>query len=311
MESSTNQTLARLNFFSRMLDNPVITKELKGRMRARQGFVTLTIYLMLISFFITIVYLFLYTEGSNVNQPGFLQIVGKTLFSTVVLLELLMISFIGPALTSGAISAEREHRTYDLLRISLLSMPSLIFGKLSSAVFYILLLIFTAIPIQSLAFFLGGVGIEEMLVSTLMLVITAVFYCSLGLFFSSFSKRTLTSTVLTYGSNLLSFIIFIVLLFMLSAFQSFTYSSTQSQAAQDMTTLLFWGLFSTNAFFAAIVSEAILIDSQSIFYTTNNLFFGSNSLTLLSPWIIYTAFYIFLTALLILFSIYFASRTER
>ena len=308
MESSLPNPLPRWNVFSRMLDNPVIAKELKGRMRGRQGFTLLTVYLMLISFFITLVYLTLYSEGNTIGTPGYLQVVGKAIFSTVVLLELLMVSFIGPALTSGAISSEREHQTFDLLHISLLSAPSLVFGKLGSAIIYLLLLIFSAIPVESLAFFLGGVGIAEMVISTLMLVVTAVFFCSLGLFFSSFSKRTLTSTVLTYGSNLLSFIFFLVMLFMLSMFSSSVFYS--SNAFDDVLNLVIWFLFSTNAFFAAVVSEVNLIENQSIFTSTNGLW-GSTPFPLPSPWIIYVTFYSFFTILLILLSIYFVSRTER
>jgi ABC-type transport system involved in multi-copper enzyme maturation permease subunit len=310
MESPVNQSPARLNFFSRMLDNPIISKELKGRMRGRQGFMTLTIYLLLISFFITMIYLFLYTEGSSIGTPGYLQTVGKVLFSTVVLLELLMISFIAPSLTSGAISSERERQTFDLLHISLLSAPSLIFGKLSSAVVYLLLLIFTAIPIQSLAFFLGGVGAAELIISTLMLVVTAVFFCALGLFFSSFTKRTTVATVLTHGSNMFSYVVFFIFLFMLGMFSSISYSTSHSAIVQDMTTGILWFMFSTNAFFAAVVSEAILIDSQSVFYTTSG-FFGTSSFPLLSPWLIYVTFHTFFTTLLILLSIYFVNRTER
>jgi ABC-2 type transport system permease protein len=188
METTTppaqEQFITRRNFLSRMMDNPVITKELKGRMRGRQGFIILVAYLSLISIFILLIYLFLVVDGTVANgDPSFLQTVGKVIFSTVVLLELLMLGFIGPALTAGAISTEREHKTIDLLRTSLLSGRALVFGKLSSAVVFLLLLIFTAIPVESLAFFLGGVGMAEMIISTLMLVVTAVFLCTMGLFF--------------------------------------------------------------------------------------------------------------------------------
>jgi ABC-2 type transport system permease protein len=221
MESPASSIQTKPNLLSRIMDNPVITKELKGRMRGRQGFVMLTVYLMLISFFIGLVYLFLAMEGSIASgDPSYLQTIGKVIFSTVVLLELLMVSFIGPALTAGAISSERERQTFDLLRTSLLSARALMFGKLSSAVVYLLLLIFTAIPVQSLAFFLGGVGMAEMVISTLMLVVSAVFFCALGLFFSSFAKRTLIATVSSYASILLSFIVFIIFLFFISVLSS-------------------------------------------------------------------------------------------
>jgi ABC-type transport system involved in multi-copper enzyme maturation permease subunit len=312
MESTPVKEIpARPNFLRRALENPVVAKELKGRMRGLQGFTLLTVYLALISFFILSIYLFI-EVGSSTNSfgsPSDLQTIGKVIFSTVVLLELLMVSFIAPALTSGAISSEREHQTLDLLRVSLLSPAALVMGKLGSSVVYLLLLIVTAIPIQSLAFFLGGVGMAEMLVSTLMLVITAVFFGALGLFFSSISKRTLIATVSSYGSIILSFVLFVFSLFMLSIFDSSI--SRQSGVAEELLALGSWFLFSTNLFFAAIVSEAILVDDQSIFITTNGALIGHTSLPLLSPWIIYVGVHIILAVLLILLSIYFVSRPDR
>jgi ABC-2 type transport system permease protein len=299
----------RKRFFSQIMDNPIITKELKGRMRGRQGFIILGSYLALISFFIIMIYLFLAVDGNISNgDPSFLQTVGKVIFSTVVLLELLMLGFIGPALTAGAISSEREHKTIDLLRTSLLSARALVFGKLSSAVVFLLLLIFTAIPVQSLAFFLGGVGMAEMIISTLMLVVTAIFFCTLGLFFSSFSKRTLISTVFSYASILLSFIVFILFLFFISVIGS--YNSYPSTLVENIVTASVWFLFSTNPFYAATVSEVILIDEQNLFITTSNIF-GTSSFPLPSPWIIYVAFYTILTILLIGLSVYFVNRPDR
>ncbi len=303
---------ARWKFIEKILANPVIAKELKGRMRGRQGFILVSVYLALISFFIGLIYLFLSVDGGlPTNSPGYTQVIGKVIFSTVVLLELLMISFIGPALTSGAISSERERQTFDLLRTSLLSGQALVFGKLGSAVIFLLLLVLTAIPVESMAFFLGGVGMAEMVVSTLMLVVSIFFYSALGLFFSSFTKRTLVSTVSTYAAILLSFIIMVLLLFLFAVFTSFLYSSSnfQSAVADDIMNVLSWFLFSTNPFFAAVVSEAILIEDQNLFISTNGMF-GSSSIPLLSPWIIFTAFHIFLTILLVVLSIRFVNRQD-
>jgi ABC-2 type transport system permease protein len=304
------KSITRRNFFSRMMDNPVITKELKGRMRGRQGFIILGSYLSLISLFIILIYLFLAVDGTVSNgDPGFLQTVGKVIFSTVVLLELLMLGFIGPALTAGAISAEREHKTIDLLRTSLLSGRALVFGKLSSAAIFLLLLIFTAIPVESLAFFLGGVGMAEMLISTLMLVVTAVFFCTLGLFFSSFSRRTLIATVLSYASILISFIVFIIFLFFISVIGS--YNNYPSTFVENIVTAAMWFLFSTNPLYAATMSEVILVDEQSLFITTGNILGTPSSFPLPSPWIIYVIFYSILTVILIGLSVYFVNRPDR
>jgi len=312
MESSNSpvqgKPVMRTNFFNQIMDNPIIIKELKSRMRGRQGFINITCYLALISFFIVVIYVFLTTDGNISNSdPSFLQTVGKVTFSTVVLLELLMLGFIGPALTAGAISSEREHKTIDLLRASLLSARALVFGKLSSAVVFLLLLIFTAIPVESLAFFLGGVGMAEMAISTLMLVITAIFFCTLGLFFSSFSQRTLTATVFSYASILISFVVFSIFLFFISAIGSFNNPSTP---IKNIVSISMWFLFSTNPFYAATLSEVILIDEHSLFITTNNLL-GSSSIPLPSPWIIYVIFYVILTTVLIGMSVYFVNRPDR
>jgi ABC-2 type transport system permease protein len=313
MESSTSPAQVRhallKNILSQIMDNPIIAKELKGRMRGRQGFIMLCSYITLISFFIVLIYIFLAVDGSISNgDPSFLQTMGKVIFSTVVLLELLMLGFIGPALTAGAISSEREHKTIDLLRTSLLSAPALVFGKLSSAVVFLLLLIFTAIPVESLAFFLGGVGMAEMIISTLLLVVTAIFFCTLGLFFSSFLKRTLISTVFSYASILLSFIVFIIFLFFIGiAGSSSSYPST---LVENIVNTAIWFLFSTNPFFAATISEVILIEDQSLFFTTSNIF-GSTSFPLPSPWIIYVVFYVILTIILVAFSVFFVSRPDR
>jgi len=313
METTPRKPSALKNFFSRMTDNPIITKELKGKMRGRQGVINITAYLSLIGFFLSLVYFLLTVDGSFSNSdPGFLQTIGKIIFSTVVLLELVMLAFIGPALTSSAISSERERKTIDLLKTSLLSARAIVLGKLGSATAFLLLLIFTAIPLQSLAFFLGGVGMAEIVVSTLMLVVTAIFFCALGMFYSSFAQRTLIATVLSYATILVSFIFFIMLLFLISAFNSyfFSYNNPPSTLFQNIITIAVWFLFSTNSVFAAVMSEVVLIEEQSLYLTTSN-FFGNTSLTLPSPWIIYVAFYIFLTVVLISLSVYFVNRPDR
>jgi len=313
METST--PTPRRKFFSRAfsVDNPIIAKELKGRMRGRKGFILISVYLSLISLIIFLIYLLLVVaDGLSSGDPSFLQTVGKVIFSTVILMELLMLGFIGPALTSGAISSERERKTIDLLKISLLSAHSIVFGKLSSAAAFLLLLVITALPLQSLAFFLGGVGLGEVVVSTLMLVVTAIFFCALGLFFSSFSQRTLTATVLSYSTILVSFVVFILMLLFIDLLDS--RFGCKSDIRDAIGSAIVWVFFSSNPFFAAIMSEIILVDEQSLYLTQDiSMFFGCNNLNLSlpSPWIIYIALYALLTAALISLSVYFVSRPDQ
>jgi len=297
-----------LNLFNWLTDNPVIMKELRSRMRGRRAFILLTAYLTLISLFIAMIYIILSDVSSFARaDPDFRQNVGKGIFSTVVLLELLLVSFIGPGLTAGSISSERERQTFDLLRTSLLSARALVFGKLGSAFIYLFLLILTALPIESLAFLLGGVGLAEILISSLMLVISGIYYCALGLFFSSFMKRTLAATVSSYTVILLSILMLVVIVF-LGTFLDATSSINTVQ--ETMLTVLLWFLISTNPLLAATFSEMILIDEQNLFYTSNSLF-GHSIAHLPSPWILYILVYLIITIMIVYLSIRFVGRPDR
>ena len=316
MESTTSMPENKNMFnwrnpFKRMLDNPVILKELRGRMRGRQSFVLLTVYLGLIAVFIVLVYNLLGLTSSITWDPSARQGAGKAIFGTVVLLELLLLSFIAPGLTAGAITSERERQTFEILRTTLLSARSLVLGKLSSALSFLFLLILSALPIQSIAFLLGGVGLGEMIASSMMLVVTALFFCTLGIFFSSFMKRTLTATVASYAVILLTFLILVMIFFLVAYVESFSYNSFGTRAMENFLTLLLWFLISTNPLMAAIISEVILVDQQSLFFTNNSLFGSSTPSTLPSPWLIYVVFYLFLTFVLMLLSIYFVKRPDR
>ena len=295
----------------RFWENPVIIKELRGRMRDRRTFVLLTIYLGLISAFVAIAYLLMTSDASISNfNPNYRQTVGKTIFGTVVMIELLLVNFIGPGLTSGSITSEREHRTLDLLKTTLLSTREFVLGKLGASIIYLLLLIFTVVPIQSLAFILGGVGFTELAISSLMLVVTAVFFTSLGIFFSSTFKRTLAATVTSYGSILLSFLGILFFLFSMAAFESFMYSGSGNNALENLTLLFIWFVISTNPILAAIFTEVILIQDQSILLTNSSVI-GNSNFPLPSPWIIYVVTYSILTIIFVGSSILLVRRPEK
>ncbi len=305
---ATPKKITRPNIFSIITENPVILKELRGRMRGKRAFIALTLYLVLISLFIGGIYAMLETQGSMASiDPGFRQNVGKIIFSSVVLFEFLLIGFIGPSLTAGAITSERERRTFDLLRTTLLSARALVFGKLGSACLFLLLVVFTALPIEALAFLLGGVGIEEMLISSAMLVTNILFFCTLGLFCSSFTKRTLTANVTSYALILISVLALGMTYFVLIVLMSRA-SNTYAPAVQDMLLVIMMSLTSTNSFAAAVASETLLIANQTVFFGQMP---GSSQIYIISPWVLHVALYLTLTAIMLALSISFVKRPDR
>jgi len=310
VQLSAHDETPRPSLLRRAIDNPVILKELRGLMRGRRAFLLLTGYVAVISIFIGVIYVFLQSESSYAQStPEFRQGVGKGIFGAVVLLELLLISFIAPALTAGAITAERERQTFDLLRTTLISAPSLVFGKLGAALVYLLLLIFAALPIQSLAFLLGGVGLEELIISGLLLVVTALFFSALGLFFSSFLRRTLAATVSSYAAIVASFLV-LGMAFFTIVFIDDSSSVSNNPMAETTLVIALWIMISVNPMLTATISEVILIEDQSILYTTS-FPTGNTNLLLPSPWIPFSLLHLGAAALLILFSIYFINRPDR
>src|SRR5260370_22948267 len=130
-----------------LLRNPVVLKELRGRMRGTRAFVVLTVYLTLMSGFALLLYV-LYATSLNYSgvTPG--GTIGRVLFIGIVGVELFLVTFIAPTFTAGAISGERERQTYDLLRTTLLPASPLLRAKLSSPVSYGLLPLLARFPLQ-------------------------------------------------------------------------------------------------------------------------------------------------------------------
>ncbi|MBN1303101.1 MAG: hypothetical protein JXA13_01605 [Anaerolineales bacterium] len=310
LTTNTPQKTGQLRAFLSLLgDNPVIIKELKSRMRGKQAFIIMTAYLTLLALILSVVYGITVTELAYYSiNPETRQTVGKAIFGTVVILELLMIIFIGPGLTSGAISSERERQTFDLLRTTLLPARSLVFGKLWSAMTYLLLLILTALPIEGIAFILGGVGLGELLISSWMMVVTALFFCTLGMFYSSFMKRTLGSTVSSYVTILVSTILLAVSFFLLEFIGNYG-SRSLDTFQENVLDVIYWTMLSSNPVIAAILSEVILIDDQSYFIGTGYGMYSSMALP--SPWIVFSVLYLGISTVLLALTIHFVKKPRK
>lgn len=312
---ATRTSRNTLKLFSRWLSsNPLVVKELRSRMRGRRAFITLTGYVLIIGAAVSVMYGIYMSSSSPINSVDERQMFGKILFAGVVWLELLSVCFMAPALTAGSISSEREHQTYDILRTTLLSPGKLVMGKFLSGLLFLLLLLFCALPIQSLAFLFGGVALDEFLIAIIVLVVTAITFCAVGIFFSSFVSRTLISTVLSYGfAILLVFglpMIIIVALSVGSAVFNGITGPNLTTFQQAMLIVLGWIVIASNPMATAIATELILLEEQSAFVYILPLNNGY-TLPLPSPWIPYIILYLLLSLILLLISTRIVRRSEK
>jgi ABC-type transport system involved in multi-copper enzyme maturation permease subunit len=179
-----------------LLVNPILVKEIRSRMRGPRAFLTLTLILLAMGglMYGMLQLILAGARYSNILSPQ----VGQTLFATLAFIMLFMICAITPAVTAGAISGEKEKQTYEMLMATPLSATSILWGKLVSALSYVLLLLFAGIPLASVVFIFGGVAPREMVKTLLVLVVVAVSYGVIGLFLSALFGRTGRATVVAF-----------------------------------------------------------------------------------------------------------------
>jgi ABC-2 type transport system permease protein len=176
--------------------NPIIVKEIRSRMRGPRAFITLTIILALMGglMFAMLQIILVNSRYTTVLSPQ----IGQGMFGALAFLLLFMISAVTPAVTAGAISGEKEKQTYEMLISTPLSPSSILWGKLISALSYVLLLLFAAVPLASVVFIFGGVAPADMLKTLVLLLVIAITFGVLGLFMSALFGRTGRATVASF-----------------------------------------------------------------------------------------------------------------
>ncbi len=310
--ASPPDRIQRIGF--RPIANPVVLKELRGRMRGMRAFVVLTIYLTLMSGFVTLLYVLNASWLSNPGSAAGGQI-GRLLFAGIVGTELFLVTFIAPTFTAGAISGERERQTYDLLRTTLLPARSLVLGKLVSALSYVFLLLLAAIPLQSIAFLFGGVTEAEVLLSFVILLVTAITLGSVGIYFSSYMERTLSASIMTYGVALFVTLGLPLIVFIIATLMSPLIGAI-SNFSPALQTVLYYGLgilISTNPLATAFMTEQFLVNNQQVGVFPMTMLSNGKpfQLTVVSPWIVFTVLYMTVSAILVVMAIHRVRRIEK
>ena len=286
-----------------MQANPVIVKELRGRMRGWRAATVLVIYLVVLSGISWLVYLAT-RDMSNGLSPESSQ-VGKILFSTLVVFQVIMVSLLTPAFTAGAITSEREQKTYDLLMTTLLPARSVILGKLGSALAYVVLLILAIAPLESLAFMFGGVSPEEIILSQVVMLAAAVLFASVGIFWSSALRSSVASNVLTYGTIIFQMLIvpFIYGL-VISMIGAFAYNPTGQSIANTEGFFYASGLvLSSHPIIAMGISDSFIVNGDPLFIYTNTTYQQGHTLFVISPWLLFCIEALIISTILVLASI--------
>lgn len=185
--------------------NPIVAKEYRSRMRTWRSPLAMMIYIVLIA---GLGYLIFSSMVGPLNRGygGQASNYGQVLFTYLVIFQMILITFITPGLTAGAISSEREHQTIDLLFVTRIPPFSIIWGKLLASMSFVVLLLLLSVPIFSLVFLFGGIELDQFLYAFLVTIVAALTLGLMGIAFSTLLRRTLAATIAAYvGAFLLLF----------------------------------------------------------------------------------------------------------
>lgn len=273
--------------------NPVLVKELRGRMRGGRSFVLLTIFLALLAGATLLFYGVIASQTGNDLNAG--RQIGQALFLMIAFAALVGVSIITPSLTAGALAGERERQSFDLLLASQLSPWQIVLGKLGSALAFALLIVISVLPLMSIAFLFGGVSLTEMAIALVGLVMTALLYASVGLFWSGVMRSTLAANGLAIGSVALILLGIPFLALLASIASSFSSDLWAGSAVSATLTRLF---LSFHPFIALGLTEAAIQNGEGAFFLRTELSDGS-TIWLPQFWLMFTGLALLASALLL------------
>ncbi|MEJ9279586.1 ABC transporter permease [Ureibacillus thermosphaericus] len=265
-----------------LLSNPVLMKELKLRFRTFKSFSGLMFYLAVLIIFVS-GFLLLFTEFSI--SGFFVPSNSFTMFSVLSVLQMALVMFITPGLTAGAISTEREKQTLNILLTTTQSSSQIIIGKLLSSVAFLILMLIAGLPLYSIVFLFGGVSPGQFFTMFFFYLVTLIAIGSIGIMFSTITKRTIISMIATYGAMI--FLGGITAFFFFVGFSLEQMMMSQQQNTQGLTPFLPISYFWASINPGVLILTLLIPDTKTALIDTVGISFPN--------WIVYLIFYVFIT----------------
>jgi ABC-type transport system involved in multi-copper enzyme maturation permease subunit len=193
-----------------LLENPVLQRELLVNLRMTRAFVLLFAYIGLLGLVVYVAWPSQQRLDLSSNPAE-----AKRLVDLFFLGQYILMALMAPSFAGGAITGEKERRTYEMLLASPMRPGAIVLGKLLAALSHLAVLVFASLPIVMLCLPLGGVSPYEVLVTYVAMAASVVTFGMVCLTASSFFTRTIAALVVSY-LIILPMALFGVLLYRLS-----------------------------------------------------------------------------------------------
>ncbi len=126
----------------------------------------------------------IFSGNSQSVDPGVASRFANQFFQSFMMTQLVGLLLLVPIYFGGDFINERNMKTLELLRFSMLTSREIVMGKFLARTMVILSLIAAGIPILSLSMLFGGVDLAQLLILTIVAVSSSVSLAALSLFLS-------------------------------------------------------------------------------------------------------------------------------
>lgn len=176
-----------------IVENSVLQRELLVNLRMHRAFLLLLFYVALLG---VVVYVAWPSEQrlDLTTSPE----EAKRLINMFFLGQYVLMSLMAPSFAAGAITGEKERKTYEMLLASPMLPGAIVLGKLFASLSHLAVLVFCSLPIVMLCLPLGGVSLHEVLATYAAMAASVVTFGMISLTASSYFKRTIASVVVSY-----------------------------------------------------------------------------------------------------------------
>ncbi len=175
--------------------NPILAFGARRRMRSLRTIIILTLYSAL---------MLVFAISSSLSVLGIKTMTIGTMRAGIdnyiysVALQFMLLLLVAPGMTAGAIAGERERQTLDLILVTHTGALRIALGKLLESFGFLLLVIFSSLPMMSVVLLFGGISFTQILTVLLFMCVSSLGALSIGLFASALFKRTAAATIVSY-----------------------------------------------------------------------------------------------------------------
>jgi ABC-type transport system involved in multi-copper enzyme maturation permease subunit len=248
-----------INSFSDFLSfswiaGPIFDKELRVSSRRRRNYALRSVYLALLTVFVVVVWLqgVKYIGSSGLYISSRLAAAGKEIVMTIVWFQFCATQVLAVIMLSTAIGEEIYLRTLGVLMTTPITSFQIVMGKLFSKLLQLILLSAISLPLLAIVRVFGGVPWDYIISSLCITLTTVIFFGSMSLFFSIFSRKAYIVIIIT--GLVLGFLFGLLLLIAKQIFGSISWGTQV-----DIPTL---ALFHLNPYMLLALSTDVMLNPR-------------------------------------------------